>query len=503
MYQNIPPHFNIKIMKKYLLIIAIGMLLLTSKAQMTAYFNYGLFNVPNSSPFLETYLTVIGKSVKHIAVSGGFQASVNIKVNIYQGLKTIKDNNYNLRSPIDKDSIHLSTFIDNQRYSLPNGIYDLEIILTDNNSDSKQSFTYKEKFEINFSNKELASSSIEILDSYSKTVNVSSISKSGFDLIPYNVNYFPENQNKLIFYFESYNTDTVLGKNKNFLYTYYIQRKEDNFKPENTSGFKKQITAKVNPLLAQIDIAKLESGNYYLIIEIRDQNNILKLEKKWFFQRSSSFIKPITFKENRSSYEFFGNFNHADSIKMFVESLYPISSSNEREWAINQTLKKDPEMMKKFIVDFWQKRAGDTLDPLAEWIKYYKQVVEVNKLFKCGKQGGYYTDRGRVFLQYGKPNQRSQQNSESYSYPYEIWQYYRIQDGATGQFYTNKKFVFVNKNIADDCYKLIHSDMRGEIYNDRWQYEVSKRNNTSGNMDNTSPNSIYGSSADELYKNPK
>ncbi len=490
-------------MKKCVFIFAFGMLLFTTKAQLTSYFNYGLFNVPSSSPFLETYLTVIGKSVKHIAVAGGFQASVNIKVNIYQGIKTVKDNNYNLRSPVDKDSLHFSTFIDNQRYSLPNGIYDFEIILTDNNSENKQSFTHKEKIEINFSKKEIAGSSIEILESYSKSVNVSSITKSGFDLIPYNVNYLPENQNKLIFYFETYNTDTILGKNKNFLYTYFIQRKEDTFKPDGMGGFKKQLTAKVNPLLAQIDITKLESGNYNLVIEVRDQNNKLLLEKKWFFQRSTSFIKPVTFNKNRSTYEFFGNFNNADSIKMFVECLYPISNNTEREWAINQAVKKDPDLMKRFVVDFWQKKAGDSLDPLQEWITYWKQVVEVNKTFKCGKQKGYYTDRGRVYLQYGKPNQRSQQNSESYSYPYEIWQYYRIQDAVTGQFYSNKKFVFVNKNIADDCYKLIHSDMRGEMSNDRWQYEVSKRNNTSGNMDNTSPNSIYGSSADELYKNPK
>ncbi|HRD38161.1 MAG TPA: GWxTD domain-containing protein, partial [Bacteroidia bacterium] len=89
------------------------------------------------------------------------------------------------------------------------------------------------------------------------------------------------------------------------------------------------------------------------------------------------------------------------------------------------------------IVDFWQKRAGDSLDPLQLWLAYYKEVIIANSEFKCGKQKGYYTDRGRVYLQYGKPNQRVIQPSEPYAYPYEIWQYYRVQDQSNGQFYSN------------------------------------------------------------------
>lgn len=478
-------------------------MLFSVKAAVTAYFSYGVFNVPANSPFLETYITIVGKSIKHKPVSGGFQGSVNVKVNIYLNDKIFKSENYNLMSPVDKDTLSFSTFIDNQRYSLANGTYLFEIVLKDNNETFKSPFSYEEKITINFSPNEITASTIEPLDSYSKTIKQSSISKSGFDLIPYNVNYYPQNQNKLIFYMESYNTDTVLGKNKSFLYTYFIARKEDLYKPDGMGGFKKQSAAKVNPLLAQIDISKLESGNYLLVVEIRDEKNVVRLEKKWFFQRQSNYVKPATFKENRTSYEFFGNYNNADTLKMFVECLWPISTSNERDWEINQAIKKDPELMKKFVVDFWTKRVGDSLDPLQEWLKYYAKVVEVNKIFKCGKQKGYYTDRGRVFLQYGKPNQRTVQPNEPSTYPYEVWQYYRIQDVA-GQFYTNRKFVFVNKAIADDCFKLIHSDMRGETNNERWQYEISNGQNTNpNNPTNTAPGSTYGSNANDIYNNPR
>lgn len=488
-------------MKKGVFIFVLGMLFSSLNASVTAYFNYGLFNVPGGSPFVETYLTILGSSIKFKPVNGGYQGSVNVKVSIVKSGQVIASNNYNLMSPIDKDTIKVSSFIDNQRYPLSNGIYTIEMTLSDNNDATKKSFSSKETFTVNFSPNTLSCSSIQMLESYTKSSAPSSISKSGFDLIPYNVNYYPANQNKLLFYFESYNADTTLGTNQPFVYSYYIERKEDLFKPQGCSGFKKQTSAKVNPLLAQIDISKLESGNYYLVIELRDKNNKLQLEKRLYFQRNNPVQLTQEFKTKRSVYEFFGEYNNADTLKMFVESLWPISSSTERDWGINQAIKKDPEFMKNYIVDFWQKRAGDSLDPLQMWLSYYNQVTVANVEFKCGKQKGYFTDRGRVFLQYGKPDQRVIQPSEPYSYPYEIWQYYRIEDKSNGQFYTNKKFVFVNSNIADDCFKLIHSDMRGEINNPRWQYEVSKRRNDP-NIDKTKPDPLIGNNVDGFFNNP-
>jgi len=489
-------------MKKYVLLFVLGLFISNLQASVTAYFNYGVFNIPTGSPFIETYLTIIGNSIRHKAINGGLQGSVNIKVLITKGGELYTGDNYNLLGPVDKDSLSLSSFIDNHRYALPNGVYGIEITLTDNNDPLKKPFTYKENVVINYSKSEISGSSIQALESYAKTVNQSSISKSGYDLIPYNVNYYPEKQNKLLFYMETYGTDTVLGKGQSFIYEYHVERKEDMFKPTGLSGFKKQSTAKVNPLLAQLDISNLETGNYYLVIQVKDKTNKIQLEKKWFFQRKNNIEKPIGYKEQRSVYEFFGNYSNADTLKMFVECLWPISTTVERDWQINVGLKKDPELMKKYIVDYWEKRAGDSLDPLQMWLAYYDNVKIVNKLFKCGKQKGYYTDRGRMYLQYGKPDQRVMQPNEPYSYPYEIWQYYRVYDNSNKQFYTNKRCVFVNKSIADDCYTMVHSEIRGEIYNERWRYEVSKRE-SNPNMDATKPSQQPGNSYDDFFNSPK
>src|SRR5574343_476944 len=191
-------------MKKIFLICLLGMLHSSVFADVTAYFSYGLFNVPGGTPFLETYITIVGKSAKLKLVTGGFQASVNIKISIFKNGTIVGANNYNLKGPIEKDTLHPSGFIDNQRYPLPNGDYTFEISISDNNDALKKSFGYKENITLNFPARGLSGSSIQLLESYSKTASPGPITKSGYNLIPYCVNYFPDEQNKLSFYYEAY-----------------------------------------------------------------------------------------------------------------------------------------------------------------------------------------------------------------------------------------------------------------------------------------------------------
>jgi hypothetical protein len=136
-------------------------------------------------------------------------------------------------------------------------------------------------------------------------------------------------------------------------------------------------------------------------------------------------------------------------------------------------------------------------------VQHLKDVKETNAMFKCGKQKGYYTDRGRVYLQYGKPNQRNQVNSSPNTYPYEVWQYYRIYDKTNKHFFTNKKFVFVNFAIADDCYELLYSDVRGEKIDPNWKYRLVKRTQIQRNVDDNEPVKTYGNNFEDDFINPR
>ncbi|MBL7921968.1 MAG: GWxTD domain-containing protein [Bacteroidia bacterium] len=487
-----------------LLLLYMGM---PAFSQVITYFNVGAFNTPTNEPYLETYLTIVGNSLHPKKTGNTNQSSVNIEVKILKDSNIVKANKYNLMGPVYTGTTNIPSFIDNQRYSLPNGLYTLEMTITDKNQPVKKPTHIKQSLLLAFDKKQIQSSSIQVLESYKKATEPTALTKSGFDLIPYNVNYFPETSKELSFYFETYNADTTLGSKKPFIYVYYLEH-SDNFEKLNNFGdFRKQTADKVNPLLGKLNISTLGSGNYNLVIEVKDEKNITQLQKKYFFQRLNKSIDIATeykYSEKKTISEYFGNCNNVDTLKMFVECLWPIANGLDKERVINQSIKKDPELMKNFVVDFWERRAADTGNALKMWGEYYKSVQEVMVLFKCGKQKGYYTERGRVYLQYGKPDQRSIQNNEVNTFPYEIWQYYRLTDKVNGQFFTNRKFVFVNKNIGDDCHVLIHSDMKGELYNDRWRFEVTRRNSDGlGNPDNINPNGVQDNQFNEIYSNPR
>lgn len=478
-------------------------------SKVTVYFNYAIFTTTSSKPYLETYLTIAGQSVKFKAIESAYQANVNISWNIYKGADLVKSSNYNLLSPKTSDTLKLPSFIDNQRFSLDNGVYSLELVVTDNyDKDSK--VVHSEKITVDLHRaKRVYNSDIEVLESFSKTITPSTISKSGFDLIPYNINYFPKTQNLLKFYIETYNLDTVLGRASKIVYSYYVENAETLQKQKDLAAFQKQNSSRVNPLLGQLEISKLPSGNYNLVVEVKDSANMIQMQKKWFFQRQGSYTGDLAVSDNTDSKnvtsieDFFNSFQTADTLKEFIECLWPISGSKEREWQQTQISKKDPNLMRSYLINYWKTQAADSVNPLKLWSTYYKSVLEANALLKCGKQKGYYTDRGRVYLQYGKPDQRNQVNSEPSTYPYEVWQYYRVYDKATGRFFTNKKFVFVNFAIADNCYDLIHSDVKGELYDERWKFKLVKRLQQSGNLDDTNPSKTYGSNIDENFNNPR
>lgn len=416
-------------------------------------------------------------------------------------------NKYNLSGPLFSDTTKIPAFIDNQRYPLENGTYRIEITVKDNFQPKAKPVEFAQKFTLAFNQHQLQGSSVQILESFKKAEKVSAITKSGYDLIPYNVNYFPETQKEIIFYHEVYNADSVLGKAKPFVFNSYIENAEKLTKLESYSSFKKQQSSIVNPILSKFDISNLGTGNYNLVIEIKDENNKLVYQTKFYFQRLNRAVDLVSlyeYNQKKNVDEYFGSCNNKDTLKMFVECLWPIAGTSDKERIINQAIRKDPDMMKKFVIDFWQRRAADTANPLKLWANYYKEVQQAMVLFKCGKQPGYYTDRGRVYLQYGAPNQRSQQNNDLNTWPYEIWQYYQLTDKVNGQIFTNRKFVFVNRNIGDDCHSLVHSDVRGEIYNDRWPFEVTKRNTKGiGNPDQNTPNGTQFNQFDEIYNNPR
>jgi GWxTD domain-containing protein len=323
------------------------------------------------------------------------------------------------------------------------------------------------------------------------------LTKSGYDMVPYVSNFFPENLDKLSFYAEIYNTKEFLGDGKCVINT-FIENYVTTGKLPSFTRFSTQPTNKVNIILSEFNIADLPTGSYNLVVEVRDKENKVVAEKKAFFQRKNPKAKldiPDLLSVNVTG-TFAERITNADSLRDFIRSLRPISAENEKAYADVQVKNADVSTMQKYLYTFWFNR--DQEKPEALWIAYHKQVIIANKLFSTAVTRGYATDRGRVFLQYGPPDERVMETSAPNTYPYEVWHYYKLKDQ------TNKKFIFYNRDLVTNNYELLHSDAKGEIYDSRWQMKLHARTIHSPDFDIEKPGEDnFGDKSNDNFLHPK
>jgi GWxTD domain-containing protein len=491
-------------MKKFFYLVVLTTFLgLNAYCNVKANFNYALFYAPGKGNYIETYLSVTGSSVIFKKQKIKFQGKIHVEINFAQDGKSILANSYNLLSPEIIDTTNKPNFIDLQRYPLKSGTYQVEIKISDVNNIKVEPTKGLLTIIVANPTDSTRISDIELAESATKSELPTSITKSGYDIVPYPLTYFPEKMDKLNFYVEAYNTLKQLGVDSKFLFTYYIESAEMKEIVTGYHTFTKHKSEEVVPLIGQFDIAKISSGNYNLVVEIHNSTNELIAQKKLAFTRVAPHVAIGL--QNLKSVDTAGTFiskvTNPDTLRDYIACLWPISTTSERDWQNNQMNSNNIKLMQQYIYAFWENR--NPSNPEAAWIVYKKEVKKVNKEYRCGGQPGYASDRGRVYLQYGAPGNSQQVSSEPNSYPYEIWQYYRIKDPATGQFQSNKKFVFYNPTLDGKCFTLLHSDARGETRDDRWQIKLKQRNNQIMDLDQTTPKGSYGDGASDLFNNPR
>ena len=119
----------------------------------------------------------------------------------------------------------------------------------------------------------------------------------------------------------------------------------------------------------------------------------------------------------------------------------------------------------EFIVQYWKEMDPDSTTIENEYlIEIQKRFNYANNYFGWAGINGWDTDRGRICIKYGIPNEINQYNTEADTTPYEIWTYNE-----------NKTYEFVFGDLnSNGRYVLLHSNKEGEIYNDNWQELIKK-----------------------------
>ena len=427
--------------------------------------------------YIEFYFYVIGSTLTQVQMDsinsqGSLEITTLFKIN---GVISQFDK-FVLKSP---PSLSPVDFHEMRRYELSNAVYDIEVRFRDLNK-LEDSSVYRSMAIIEFSDLSLRQSDITMLSGYQPDSSDNKFVKNGYKLNILPFQYYDRSYANLIFYNEIYNTDKFIGED--FLLSYAIEKASiaQNDKIVMIGHKRKKAVPFVANLIA-MDITNLESGNYRLRITIRNRNNDLLSEKEAFFQRSNPLINTSldTITTDALDKEFVSQLTPQE-LRYGMKSIAMNISDDETSLFTTLMANNDSVAKRRFFFKHWAMK--NPIMPEQAYDEYMMVAKVIDKTYGNGFGYGFETDRGRVFMKYGRPDDIVTVENEMNAPPYEVWIYYKME--KTQQ--SNVKFLFYNPNLIANGHRLLHTTCRGEIQNPRWKHELYK----------SAPGELIGNSVD-------
>lgn len=460
--------------------------------KLKVYFNTVQFQAPGIGNYIELHFQFDAKSIRFVNIDNDLQAKISLDVEIKDSLgKSMYLDAYTLLSPKYTDSI-VEDFYELKRIPIEPGTYQINLKLSDLN-EKKSLIQGSQLIQVYNFKSEPCISQIEAIDFAFQDTTEGIYQKNGYYIFPKISNYYGTLLNNLPIYFELNNLKNQSDS------IFYLEQELINSNTKTvlinyTTSSTIREKEEVLPFIRDLDISKLPSGEYGIHLTLSDQNRKLISSQVYIFERGN-FIADDTIDATQIVLDpAFQNSITEDSLFFYLGALLPISNAVENK-RIRALLKlKDKAYIRKYIQAYWNESSPQ--NPVDAWLKYKQQIQYVQQIFKSNYQSGYETDRGRVYLKYGAPSTINARENSPTEYPYEIWFYNKI-----GSF-SNKRFIFYNPDLVNNTYRLLHSDLIGEVKNPGWSQILSKRNTNNGTVDD--PNLFnqkhWGQNSNDLFR---
>jgi GWxTD domain-containing protein len=199
----------------------------------------------------------------------------------------------------------------------------------------------------------------------------------------------------------------------------------------------------------------LESGLYLLQVELCTNDG--EVLASWYRRLTLISTREPLVDASETEYDTQYGFTEK-KLDELLEGMTYLATPTEKSFL--KTLSNYTDK-KRFFVAFWKKRANKLGFPTFKEFLYRFEYAQQH--FKSTLRPGYKTDRGRVFIQYGPPNDMQFWLNEPDKYPYIIWTYNQI--GSQN----NVFFVFYDPDLITGEFPLLHSNKIGELQNRNWR----------------------------------
>lgn len=431
--------------------------------------DYAFYQGKNSNQYLEIYVSVFQNNLQYAPFEGKYRAEYSLNTQILKGDSILNQQSQKTQSVIDSlpeikiDKQFVSLFL----FELPKDEYETKVIIVDENSGKIGEYLLKLEQEP-ISPDSLAISDIELANKISKEVQNSEFNKNTLCVIPNPSNTYSVIMPVLYYYAEIYNLKFSNEMPGEYVVRTYIS---------NTNGeIVREISSKTHKKPGQsavivdgFNIVTLKGDVYHLNLEITDKqtNQTINQSKRFIFHKPDR-KKIAEAQEETSStgapadyIAAYGYFTEEELDKEFEYARYIVTPEEKK---IFKTL--EIEGKKSFLANFW-KRQDKAHSELYRSFKtdYFERLNLANNLFGSGKIEGWTTDRGRIILIHGKPDEFERHAMDTAKKPYEIWSYHKIEGGVI--------FIFADLQGFGE-YELLHSTYSQELHNPDWERLVRR-----------------------------
>jgi GWxTD domain-containing protein len=212
-------------------------------------------------------------------------------------------------------------------------------------------------------------------------------------------------------------------------------------------------------LVDNFPMQNLRTGTYTMLMTVRDTAaQLLGSSGRRFFvyNRTLGVDTSLVRGEAKLAGTDFARMSEEELTDEFNRAKYGATDDEKRQFADLQ----GAAAKREFLLGYWSRRPAGTRATILA------RARVADEQFHTLRRPGYLTDRGRVHILYGPPDDIDRHPSEAETRPYEVWSYNALQGGV--------QFIFVLRQIGGE-YDLVHSTHRDEVRDENWMRFVQVR----------------------------
>ncbi len=413
-----------------------------SKGDVAFYVDRALFRLSDSLSYVEVYylldLETLGERKEDSIREAEYMFSVELR-DINGNKKPVKDSWLKKAIKGAKSQFVIDKF----DLIVSPGDYEMKVAIEDKNSDAHGEAVLQ--FSVGRWPPDLVLSEIELAKSIKDSTSPNNFVKYGLEVIPNPLRTVYLERDTIYYFFEIYNLEPDTG---NYIVTAAVYDANGNLIRSTRPKVKKKSRIPFAVETGGITLGDMEDGEYVLKVEVVD----LSTAERASGSRSFRFVRERIhrgFPPELKEYAYFIDYIATpEELKKF-KSL------------------KDDRAKEEFLNIFWRKRDPIPLTPQNEFFaEFVERVKYADEHFSLGKRKGRYTDRGRIYIKYGPPDQIQKVALVSHARDREEWIYFT--KGRPGM-----KFIFVDIEGTGD-YELVYSSIEEEPTRPDWKKYIKE-----------------------------